>query len=364
MNRFRFPFFTILLCTPSFVLADDPAVERARAELKPRLVTLIGEAMPFDQAMKTLQEKTGNTIDDLRTHPENPKLKLALKDVTFWEAIDEISRQAKCGYSLYQKEGTLTLVDTPQRRLNTTYSGICRLAVKRVSVTHDDENGTSYCNVLLELAWEPRFQPFFLDVGPVVAMPEMMNGLALDASALSKVPVAQRNATEVELRFPAPQRICPRLLKLSGKFTLLGPSKMLTFRFDNLKQGQKAEQTKEEVSVGLEPKSLAKKFWSFDVAITNPPGGPSFESFQARAWLENNRIFLQRDRAGKIDKISHVANKQKENKETKATGAWLHYVFENNDLSADTKDWSVVYRTPGRIVELTLPFTLKDIPLP
>ena len=176
--------------------------------------------------------------------------------------------------------------------------------------------------------------------------------------------VAGLNATEINLRLPAPPRDCPAIQSLTGTFTLLGPSKMLTFRFDKLKQGQKVAQTKEDVEVSVEPKSLVKKFWSFDVAIRNPPGGPRFDSYQASAWLANNRIFLERNRAGKIEAIPLPANSEKENKPTTARGASLRYRFERDDLPADTKDWSVVYRTPGRIVELTLPFTLKDIPLP
>ena len=360
------PFLTILLCTTSSVHADDPAVERALAELKPRRVTLMDDAMPLDQAVKTLQEKTGNTIVDRRSHPENPKLKLVLKDATFWEAIDEITSQAKCGYSLYQQDGKLALVETPQRRLKTTYADIFRLTVKRVSVARDFDSDTSFCNVLLELAWEPRFQPFFLEVGPVEAKlaGSPVRFPDLKAPGLGRVSVAQLNAAEVNLRLPATSRDCPSIHSLSGNITLLGPSKMLTFRFDKLKQGQKDEQTKEEVNVSLEPRSLAKKFWSFDVSINNPPGGPRFDSYQASAWLANNRIHLERNRAGKIDVIPLLVNNETENKPTTARGASLRYRFERDDLPTDTKDWSVVYRTPGRIVELTLPFTLKDIPLP
>ena len=105
----RWPFLTILLCATSLVRADDPAVERARAELKPKLVTLRND-VPLDRAVKILQEETGNTIVDRRSQPGNPTLKLTLKDATFWEALDDITHQAKCGYSLYQQDGKLALV--------------------------------------------------------------------------------------------------------------------------------------------------------------------------------------------------------------------------------------------------------------
>ena len=41
----------------------------------------------------------------------------------------------------------------------------------------------------------------------------------------------------------------------------------------------------------------------------------------------------------------------------------IRYDF-TQDLPEKNTGWSLVYRTPGRIVDLPLSFTLKNIPLP
>jgi len=358
--------FAIMLSTaPLAHAADDPAAERARKELEPRPVNITNDALPLDQALKLLEGQTGNSVVDRRRppHNSNPKLRLDLKQTTFWPALDEITRQAGCGFSVYQEDGKLALVEAPQRRMQVVYSGICRLAIKRVSVARDDDTGTSFGNVVLEIAWEPRFQPFFLHGGPGETILGG-NGFGRKPIRLpesGEIHVAGRGAAEVDLRItPAPPRSCPSLASLSGKFTLMGPSKMLTFRFANWKAGQPMKQTQEDVQVSLTPQPLRPGHWPFDVVIDNPPGGPTFESHKADKWLVNNEIYLEK---GNAVKITPLASSVQELGNIDARHAAMRWVF-TRDLPAQPAGWSVVYRTPARIVELPLTFAFKDVPLP
>src|SRR5204862_159826 len=100
--------------------ADDV---RPAQELAPRQVRL-QEDSTLDDALKALREQTANSIVDRRTHRTNPRLRLRLQDTTFWQALDEIVAAAGCGYSVYQEDGKLAIVDTPLRKTRVSYDGI------------------------------------------------------------------------------------------------------------------------------------------------------------------------------------------------------------------------------------------------
>ena len=173
------------------------------------------------------------------------------------------------------------------------------------------------------------------------------------------MPVAGRSAAEIELLLPAPPRQSPSIASLEGSFKFLGPSKMLTFRFDKIKADAALQQ--EEVSVGLNKVNEGLDRWLLTVQIDNPEGTPAFESFQT--WLDNNRVMLVKATGSKPqtwtpepNETVHFANPRK---------AVVEYAFtlpkkENRKLA----DWTLEVRTPGRIVELIVPYRFKDVPLP
>ncbi len=254
--------------------------------------------------------------------------------------------------------------------MDTLYQGIFRITAKRITVTRDDDAGTHVCTATLEIAWEPRFEPLFLEVGPVratFAADETGRELEAKLPGQGKESVAGRGSIEVDLRLPAPGRSSPRLKSLVGEFHLTGPGKMLTFTFPNLKVMKKTDppvqQTQDEVRVSLCQFKAASNRWSAEVHIDNPPGNPNLESFQS--WLSNNRVSLEKG-AGSNRKAwwPRLGDESEEN--VTATHAEILYSFyiPAKQSPGPPSDWSLVYRTPGRIVTIEAPFTFKDLPLP
>ena len=358
-------------------------MDKARKELEPRLLTLVNDAIPLDEALKLLQE-TGNTVVDRRkNHRDNPKLKLDLKNATFWQALDgiigkldEIHRkldQGRCRYHLHQDDGTLALVDGTPPRQNTAYAGICRLALGKVSLLRFEDSGSSFCDAEVELTWEPRFLPIYVDVedaqaqfaapelrNPSMARPRLAN---MKDKGKGRIKVAGQRAVLLELRFDAPPRSCPSMESLACQVKLIGPAKMLTFRLADLKPTEAGiDQTQEDVKVNFKTLPLMRDLWTFDVTIFNPPGAYNFESNEYEDWFVHNRIFLEKNDGSRIDH---------------KPGAWapvpderfsfrrapIRYDFEGK-MPEKTVGWSLVYRTPGRIVDLPVSFTLKNILLP
>ncbi len=329
--------------------------------------------MPLSEAVKALEKQTGNTIADRRKNlRDNPKLKLDLKDATFWQALDDITAASNCSYSLYEDDGVLALVDGPPRKHNAAYAGICRLAVKRVSLVRFDETGLRYCNVVTELAWEPRFQPIYVDIGAVdAAFTVMGKPHLIKIVGPGKTTVEKGIAMEVEeIRLPDPPRAASAIDSLSVEFKLTGPAKMLTFRLADLKAVKEpVQQIQDDVKVTFKPLlPQSRERWSFNVTVFNPPGSQRFESHEFRDWLVHNRIYLEKVEGGKTITIPHKPEEeQPANRDDPAPYAFkraaIRYDF-TGEMPAKTAGWSLVYRTPGRIVDVPLKFTLTNIVLP
>jgi hypothetical protein len=345
--------------------------QEAAKVLPSRTVSLPKSEMPLSKALAQIKEQTGITVADRRLTRNDPKLTLELARAPFWQALQAVAKSANARISPYQADGHVALVEGPYRSYPVVFHGPFQVAVKRLKVDHDLETDNRSCVVHLEVAWEPWFQPFYLEAGAatVVFAPDKGgNAIKADVPSRGQISVAGKIAAEVEVRLPAPKRSSPRIDLLQGTFRIIGPSKMLTFTFPNLKpiKNEPIRQEKEGVIVSLTKITAKSDRWTFDVLIQNPPGGPVFESYQS--WLDNNQIYLQKG-TGK-DREVFFPNPAEEEAlgNVTATRAAISYHFtpKNGSRTMPGKigDWQLVYRTPGRIVEVPIPFMFKGLALP
>ncbi len=335
-------------------------IARAKAELEPRLLTFQGQASVADFLVQ-LEKQTGNVVADRRSMRTDMAIALAFDRVSFWQALDRFCLLAGCGYTTYGSDGGVALIDMPRKSSQVSYHGITRTVLKRVVVAREFDNGAGACTLHLDLAWEPRFQPFYVGIGPgraQFAKDETGKEQMAQTPHRGQIPVAGRSAVEVEVTLPAPRRSAPAIAALEGSFRFLGPSKMLTFRFPEIKTG--AAQEQEEVSLRLAKVKDAGDRWLVEVQIDNPAGTPVFESYQT--WLDNNRIALVKGEAGKQQTWLPEPN-ETVLLETNCR-AVIQYAFALPKAKRTMADWALVYRTPGRIVELTVPYSFKNIALP
>src|SRR5262245_8787728 len=294
----------LLALTASPVRAGD-----VPKELQPRLFSFDKSKATVAEALEQLAVQTGNRVIDRRKNKTDAPLHLSVRDVPFWQALDAIAKASGAGVSLYEADGIIALVDRPGRKVTTTHGGLFRLGLRKVSLTRDEEADTHTCSLHVEIAWEPRVQPFYIELGsatgPVTAV------YAPDAKGKSRkvelpgrtpIPVAGRVAVEDILHLPAPDRSSPKIDSLKGSLRAVGPTKMLTFVFDS----KTAMLEQEGVKVTL--KRPTRDPWSVDVYIENPPGGPKFESYQY--WLDNNTIHLEKGEGD--DKVIYRPNAQDE----------------------------------------------------
>jgi hypothetical protein len=353
-----------------------PAGERANVprELQPRLFTFKGDKAAISDVLTALYEQTGNRVVDRRKNPGAAPITLAPTPLTFWQALHAVAQEAGAGISLYEPDGQIALVDRAPGKATALPKGLFRLAIKRTSVTRDDDANTHTCAVHLEVAWEPRFQPFYLEIGPqsgpiaaTYAKDARGKALKVDLPGRAQIPVAGRIAVEDILRLPAPDRSSPRIDSLRGTCRVIGPVKMLTFSFDPLKP---AALEQELVKVTLKQVTPSPSHWAVDILIENPAGGPTFESYQS--WLDNNTIHLEKGNPLEKGYLTIAATSEMELETPKATRAAIRYHFSvkdpmtprNRAPSGQPADWRLVYRTPGRIVAFSFPFEFKNVDLP
>jgi hypothetical protein len=361
----------VLLGQPQVRAEDDKAVARTKKELLSRPITLNAERLPLSNALAELARQTGNHVADRRQTKTDPGLKLDLNQSTFWPALEAIAKAAGCGISTYQPDGKVALVDGSLTSVATVYQGIVRVFIAGIAVSRDDKAGTHVCTVTLDIAWEPRFEPLYLEVGPVQAKYAADNkGMASRCAIPShgKISVAGLSALVVPISLPAPSRSSPAVKTLEVQLQLTGPGKMLTFAFPNLNvssQGKNLAQgsAEEGVQVSLSGLKTASNRWSIEVVVDNSNGNPIFESYQS--WLGNNQIRLEKGDGSDRVVWSPRAGDEQVHKET-ATQAKIVYSFHIPPRQSKglTTDWTLIYRTPGRIVEMAMPFAFKEIPLP
>lgn len=362
-----------LLATVRKTLRDQQ-IER---DLAPKLVT-IDDELPVSKMLAELTKQTGIAVEDRREGTDS-KIKLKLNKVTFWQALDAIAKEADGVVSLYERDGTLAL--GPRREGYATppvsYDGIFRATVRRITAQRllESENSTYVADV--EVAWEPRFRPFKLDLNldditvqdekgrKIVIAEDGRENPRRDPRRDSR-DIASKRGVVFDLQLGLVQRSSPKLGLLKGSVKFVGPTRMDTFVFDKtlaeIKKDPKAgELTQEGVTVKVSSVDLPKDHWTVVMSLEYPADGPQFESFES--WLIFNEILLKNKNDGRTFPCNSGYNL-----DSSGNRARIEYNFVDSAKDKLTRgspdDWKVVYKTPGLIVEVPMSFEFKDVPLP
>ncbi|HEV2949330.1 MAG TPA: hypothetical protein VGX70_18290 [Gemmataceae bacterium] len=341
----------------------------AQKNIQPRLCTIQDQAIPLSKALEELTKQTEIKVEDGRQNAgDDPKLKLSLNKVTFWEALDAIAREADLQVNLFLKEGTPVLVDGPHRDVPTSYSGIFRLRATRITSDRILDAGDQghFLTIYVELAWEPRFRPLFLESKPDSFEIQDDKGVALkiQEQGNGRTPLAARMATHIPLRAEAPKRAANKLALFKGSVSVLGPGKMLLFSFDKLSKLEKGKtgpsQTQDGVTVQVRDFDIEgeknDQRWTVGLMLEYPADSPDFESFEQ--WLVNNEAHMER-----LDKSKEIMKHAGYESDVREKKAIVRYYFSEDNMGKP-EDWKLVYRTPGQILRLPIQFEFKDLELP
>src|SRR5262249_61979388 len=107
-----------------------------------------------------------------------------------------LAREPGLRVSLYRRNGKIALVDGPHIQLPVSYSGLFRCVVRRITAVHDLETDLRFCVVNLEIAWEPRFRPLFVESRPqgLVVKDDKQKELTVEEQGGGRLPITGGNA--------------------------------------------------------------------------------------------------------------------------------------------------------------------------
>ena len=338
----------------------------AAAIAEPARVTLHARAMPLSQVFASLQEQTGNRMLDARARfghkVVDPELAVEFQDTPFWEALDSVLDQAGLTVYPYGEQRAIYIVARPEgqasRRARAQYVGPLRIEPILVRTERDLRSTTApLLQITNEIAWEPRVRPVLFEqpMSAVRAQASSGEALVLDApKATPEIPVeGERIAANLIYAFRAPPREVDSIALFEASLRGVLPGKVATFRFDAPADTRGASQRIGGATVTLEQVRRSGEFWEIAVRVRFDDAGPALQSH--RGWIFKNPAFLQAKDGTRTDYDHFETTRQTENE------IGLSYLF---DVAGPIDAFSFVYQTPALLLDVTLPYTLKDIPLP
>lgn len=229
------PRFFFLAILATVLLGDSLPAQDGPAKLAPTTVTIRADNLPVAKILADLSKQSGMEVVDGRTAGTEKPLTIQLQKATFWEAVDAVARAAGAEVSLYAAEGKVVLVDRAAEPVPVSPGGAFRTTVKRLDVSKDLVTGHRQCRIGLEVDWEPRLEPLYLEVAQwsVKFGPDGGNKVLEEKKkGTGRMAVFGRAAREIELIGEAPDRSVQGIRSLQGELRIITPEKMWNASFE------------------------------------------------------------------------------------------------------------------------------------
>jgi len=331
-------------------------------------VTIKASGIRLTEAVKELQSKTGNTINDLREQAgadvTNPAIDLDIVDKPFFEALDIVAEKAGLVVNFFSGDGSIGLMAGAPTgapgmvKPMLVYSGPFRIQFRQIGIVRDFASGADTASAQFEVAWEPRLRPMLLALkaDQIQIIADDGKPVAPTVSEESgDVVLRQENPTaELNLNLTAPARSVKELTSLKVKADVTLPAGIKTFRFKSL-ETKEAVMKEGDIAVTLESATIDEQVWKVNLVVAYPEGGPAFESY--RQGLFNNRIWLQKADGSRFEQNGSQSN-------TGADSGKLSFEYLFVDVPGKLADYGLVYETPSKVIPIPLEFEFKKVPLP
>ncbi|MDZ7615957.1 MAG: hypothetical protein U1E05_03070 [Patescibacteria group bacterium] len=329
-------------------------------------VTIPDAAMRLSEVLAAIEKQTGNRLIDARARfghkAADLELRVDFHDAPFWQALDSVLDQAGLTVYPYGEECAIYVVSRPEgqaaRSGRACYVGPMRIEPVLVRA---ERNLRSQASPLLqltnEIAWEPRVRPISFEqaMAAVHAQDERGKPLVLDNSgATLEIPVeGNRVAASLTYAFQAPARQVEQVAVFRGAVKGLIPGKVATFRFESLAGVRNVRQRIGGATVTLEHVRRDGEYWAVAIRVRFDEAGPALQSH--RGWIFRNPAYLETANGARVDVARFETTRQTENE------VGMAYLFESD---APIEGLCFVYETPALLLQLELPYEIKDIPLP
>lgn len=340
------------------------AVQQATQATK---VTLSADEKPLTDVLAAIQKQTGNRIVDKRQEfgqqVTNPKISVDFANTPYWEALDKVLDRAGLTTYNYSGDKNTTAIIARQTGLaprygSAVYSGVFRFEPVQLEAIRDLRNPANrVLQLYLEVAWEPRLLPIAMtqplanisltdeDGGPIAVDRRVGTLVAEVNSAVA--------ATEMEIPLELPPRSVEKIATLRGELAVLVPGRVESFTFDSLASAKDVQQKKADATVLLQDVRKNGDIHEVRMVLQFDKAAGALESH--RGWVLGNEAFLVDAQGQRIEAAGYETTRQTVNE----VGFAYKFVIEGG-----LDGYEFVYKTPAAIVEKSIPYELKDIPLP
>ncbi len=332
-------------------------LERDKAIVsKPARVNIVGK-MIGKEALESLAEQSGNTLQLANVPRLDTQIDLELEDMLYWEALDEILD--KLSLTIVPNDGDdLRLIARnefmPQRFVMASYSGSFRL--EPIAVTKEqrqyepDLNATS---IELSLSWEPRLNPVFIryeleglelkcDNGEILR-PKKDQGTDFTTSGSQLTSLIQ---------FDRPSRSAKEITEWRGNFLCVMPGKPVAISFKDLDTAKNVTSSNGDLQVTLERSRKNRDVYEILVGVALR-GEQSTDSMQG--WTSMIDAYLEDDKGNRLQHAGWSTNRITDQ------DVGLAFLFEVEESLAG---YRFVFIAPQSIMQQSVEYSLGGIALP
>ncbi len=276
----------------------------------------------------------------------------------FWEALELAADRTRTRLVVRDSGRTVALEPRAAEREVSAVAGAFRIVPRTITGRLLLDSGTRLHELRLDVHWEPRMPVYRMDSNPKITRAEDDRGKALTVDSGVSRHYPTGSLTDLQLRLTGLNRESKTIATLSGEFRATAAEKLLSVAFRNPTQQLPITQDVSGVKVVLESFEQIAGMWDSQFEVTYPEAHPYFESFEEQKWLRDTRVRL----LGPNGKIYEADNDDVIASGRKFTATYRFKLPATADPTG--KDWALVCETPSPLFELTVPFVLKDIPLP
>lgn len=287
-------------------------------------ITLEAKEMPLIEALKAIEQQTGNRIRDNRNNfgqeIDDLRINLSAKESPFWPIFDSILDQTKLDVYAYGGQGEMALINRTEgmrsRSEGVSYVGPFRFEPLRVVSTRGlrDEN-ESAIDLHVEISWEPK-------LGPIVLSQEIDALEVIDDGGIPVLPLTEQESIDIEV-VPGSQaidlvlplelslRMAEAIGSVKGTLKALIPGKRHTFQFEAIaKETGKQQATKGDTTVTFERFFKNNAIWELQMRLEISNAGEALASH--RGWIFDNPSYLLTPEGKRIDHVGLETTMQSE----------------------------------------------------
>ncbi|HXD87709.1 MAG TPA: hypothetical protein VN641_14530 [Urbifossiella sp.] len=338
-----------------------PADDEEKFALPPRTVTMEMAHSNLGKIAAALSKQGGIPIALPDAASAAEPCDAIFNDKPFWFALEFTASQT--GNRIVLRDGGRKIALEPRGKSYEVSSvhGPFRVVAREVVGRFLLDSGSHFHELHLDIHWEPRLPVFRLDSSPRIASAVDDKGRKLSAPALSARSQPTAAIHPATVRMEGIHRDAKRIAEIAGNFTVTASDKMLAFTFDDLTKGKTPVilPAKDKVAAILKRVEKDESTWEFEIELTYPQKLPQFESFES--WTTENRMRLVSPGGRPFTTTDH---------EIQVNGSKVTALYRFREAAKSgltnpaSKGWKLVYDAPSPPLEFTVPFELKDIPLP